>query len=464
MHHSPILDGDFLVHDRAQSPDDAALHLRLHRIRMDDVTAVERDDDAFDVDHVAAFDRELDHRRGETAVGVHHCDAAVNAFGRRPVPGRRLCHGIQHAQVLLPLQQWPAELVRILARSQRQFVDEAFAEERVVGMRHGPPETRGHMRIAHRILVGEVGYRVGIVLKAARVDRIDAVFDHGRTHRDDDRLIRLANVPAGPVAVLIEPGAQLHQRDGAIAALAHVFLARPLQPDRSAAHGLRDLHRLLGVLLVRSAPTETAAGVHLVHVHAFQRNTRGLRSRGDGGLAVLGANPDVDALVRHQRGGGLRLHRGVVQIRRVILGLDDLCRAGECADGIAVLARNRRILCLDPGAQELHDRCTGNIAVLAHVPLDWQRLERLVGAPPVVGNHRDPIVSGHHALDSAHALDLGFVEALQLAAEYRALHHRGVHQAGQAHVSGVDLLAGSLIRDVEARRRSADQLPVLLVL
>src|SRR6266404_6538630 len=79
LHHAPVLDGDFLVHDGAQAPDDGALHLRLYRIRMDDVTAVDGDDHALYFDHVATLHRNLDHCRGEAAIGVHHRDAAVNA-------------------------------------------------------------------------------------------------------------------------------------------------------------------------------------------------------------------------------------------------------------------------------------------------------------------------------------------------------------------------------------------------
>ena len=30
--------------------------------------------------------------------------------------------------------------------------------------------------------------------------------------------------------------------------------------------------------------------------------------------------------------------------------------------------------------------------------------KRLVGAPPVVGHHRDPVVAGHDLLHAAHAL------------------------------------------------------------
>ena len=166
----------------------------------------------------------------------------------------------------------------------------------IVGMRHRAPETRRHVRVAHRVLVGEVRRPCkGCPEKQRVLIGSTPSLIIGRPHGDDDRLVGLAHLPRGPVAVLVERGAQLDQRHRAITALLHVFLARPLQPHRRARHGLRDLHRLLGVLLVRSAPAEAAAGMHLVHVHVFERNARRFGGGRDRGLAVLRADPDFHA-------------------------------------------------------------------------------------------------------------------------------------------------------------------------
>ena len=197
---------------------------------MDDVAGVDRDDHALDVDCSAVLDRDL-HRRGRVAaVGIDHRDAAVHALGRGRAPPHRFRHRVEHAEVLLLLlQQRAPELVRILAGGVRQLVDEALAEERVVGVRHGAPESRRHMRVAHGVLVGEVRHGVRVVLEAAHVDRIDAVLDVGRPHRDQDRLVGLPHVPRDPVALRVQPGAQLHQRHRTVASLLHVLFARPLQ-------------------------------------------------------------------------------------------------------------------------------------------------------------------------------------------------------------------------------------------
>src|SRR5262249_50467023 len=63
-----------------------------------------------------------------------------------------------------------------------------------------------------------------------------------------------------------------------------------------------------------------------------------------------------------------------------------------------------------------------------------------------------------------HAHGFGFVVALHLAAEYRAILDRGVEHAGQLDVDAVDHLAVGLVDGVEPLDGLADDLPVLRVL
>ncbi|MGY3465799.1 hypothetical protein ACVW0I_002670 [Bradyrhizobium sp. LM6.11] len=85
--------------------------------------------------------------------------------------------------------------------------------------------------------------------------------------------------------------------------------------------------------------------------------------------------------------------------------------------------------------------------------------------PPGVGNDRDRgIADLDDLLDALHPGDLGFVKALHLAAEHRAVLDRGVQHARQLDVDAVDHGAGGLLGGVEPLHALADQLPVLGVL
>ena len=100
------------------------------------------------------------------------------------------------------------------------------------------------------------------------------------------------------------------------------------------------------------------------------------------------------------------------------------------------------------------------LAFGAFVPDDRQRIERGLGVPPGIGHDGDAGVADlHDLLHARHALDLGGVEALHLAAEDRAFLDRGVEHARQLEVGAVDLLAGHLVGGVEplhaACRRSS---------
>ena len=85
--------------------------------------------------------------------------------------------------------------------------------------------------------------------------------------------------------------------------------------------------------------------------------------------------------------------------------------------------------------------------------------------PPGVGHHRHRAVAHrHHLLHAGAAGDGCGIEALDLAAEYRAVLDGGVEQSGQLQVHAVDLRAGEFVLGVQAHDRLADELPVLRVL
>jgi hypothetical protein len=90
------------------------------------------------------------------------------------------------------------------------------------------------------------------------------------------------------------------------------------------------------------------------------------------------------------------------------------------------------------------------LALSPSVPDDWQRVERGLGAPPGVGDHGDRGVLHLHDLANAGpARDFGLIEALHLAAEYRAVLDGGAQHAGQLDVDGIGLAAVELVGGVE---------------
>ena len=103
--------------------------------------------------------------------------------------------------------------------------------------------------------------------------------------------------------------------------------------------------------------------------------------------------------------------------------------------------------------------------MLAQVPVDLQRVQRALGAPPGVGHHGHGLaVDGDHLPDARARQHAGRVIALDLAAEHRAGRDGGIQQAGQFQVGAIDQLAGGLFHRVQPRQALAGQLPDLRVL
>ncbi len=157
---------------------------------------------------------------------------------------------------------------------------------------------------------------------------------------------------------------------------------------------------------------------------------------------------------------GLRFHRGVIEEGCVVLGFEHLRCAGEGLTDIAIAAGDGGLGGLESGVDELRDRVVRHVAVAGVVPLDGQCQDRLLRAPPVVGDDGDPVLAGDdglHAATAQHGIAIGAHEA---SAEHRALHDRRVEHPGETHVGRVDLRAVRLRGDVEARGRCPDEGPL----
>ena len=82
--------------------------------------------------------------------------------------------------------------------------------------------------------------------------------------------------------------------------------------------------------------------------------------------------------------------------------------------------------------------------------------------PPSVGDHRDRTAAHrHHFLDAGALGDGRGVEALDLAADHRAVSDRCIEHAGKLQVHAVDLGAVGLVHGVEPGQRFAGDRPVL---
>ena len=175
-------------------------------------------------------------------------------------------------------QQLAAEFQLVLPGRLRQLIHEAFHEDAVLVDVHATPEARRDVRIAHRMVDQQVRDRVAERVlarleQALERERVAALvlLDHLRPHAREDRLARQADVQAGQVVVLVERAGHLRHHDRVIAALRHVFLARPEQLDRGAREFLGDTDNLMHVVLERAAPAEAAAEVEHVDLDLVGR-------------------------------------------------------------------------------------------------------------------------------------------------------------------------------------------------
>jgi len=97
----------------------------------------------------------------------------------------------------------------------------------------------------------------------------------------------------------------------------------------------------------------------------------------------------------------------------------------------------------------------------AFIPLDVQRVARLLRMPPGVGHHRHAVADPHHVDHAGHGLGLGGVDAGRLAADDWTLRQCGVHHAGQLDVDAVFRAAVDLVRRFQPPGRLADDLEIL---
>src|SRR5215475_9485666 len=136
---SAAIDRDFSSQRSAQAIHDSALDLLYHDVGIYDVPAIDSANDAMHPD-LSFIDRDLGDLRIEAAEIIDDGNTAIPSGRKRLAPARLLRSQLEHTQHTRSLrEQLAAELDRILLRSNGQFVQKAFGEERIVRIADRPP-------------------------------------------------------------------------------------------------------------------------------------------------------------------------------------------------------------------------------------------------------------------------------------------------------------------------------------
>src|SRR5262249_55148043 len=338
LQHPPVTDGDLLAQHVAQRVDDAALGLRRDITRLHGEPGVDGGPEIVDLDLASgATARTLGAARRQGVV-LHHGADTETASVARPRPIGHFRYGAQQRlHPRLTLRQREPERDRIEAAVLGDLVKQALGREGIVGVADA---TKGREpRAAH--LDDRRGRLVRNSIRRDRRALHDDAIKWRRLRAIGDRCIGSdrfrdhAVVPGDQLAAGIEPRFDMMCRHWAELAARHVVLASPDQFDRLAAR-LGEANRVDDYLLL-AATTVTAAEEMLM-----QGDVRAVYLQEAGNLVVqarraLGSGPDLDRLAvgADRRGGGHRLHLGMVQIARAVFAPVDLDGAAHCRAGVA---------------------------------------------------------------------------------------------------------------------------------
>ena len=450
-----VPDGDLVVERGREAVDHAALELHFDRARIDDMAAVDRDRHPLDLHLALLVDRHLGDHAHDAVVAFVNREAAALAGRQRLAPVALLGERVEHVHEVGPLgQQLAAEPIGVLSRRQRQLVDEALHEEGVLRMAGRAPRPKRHMGVLDDGSDPQVGDLIAGARQPLGGLRIEPVPDvDGIGGAAGGAAIEGERQPIGA-----EAGLEADRGLRAVAALAHVLLARPDQLH-GLADQLADVHRLHQFIVAQPA-AEAAAREGVVDMDVRRLHAGRLGGELERAVGVLGADPDIDAAALHPGGAVERLHRGVRHMGHLVIRLDHPAGLRHGGIDVAVVARHHAGL-IERHEIALAKRGAVGRGVGPEIPFDGQPRERRLGAPVTVRDHGDRIGQLHHLQHAARARDRLLVHASELAAEHRASHDRGLHGAWNLDVDAVDGGAVDLQRRIKTRQRFAHQ-PVLV--
>src|SRR6185369_11803312 len=121
----------------------------------------------------------------------------------------------------------PTELQRILARSRRHFIDEAFGEKRILGVTHRAPEADRNTDIRWVIFDPHVGdvVNLGNAFNSRSIDPIAKATERRTYH---------PRVPCDGPALYIKSGGERRVRGRSIEVLLRIVFACPREFDGNA--------------------------------------------------------------------------------------------------------------------------------------------------------------------------------------------------------------------------------------
>ena len=454
--------------DMMEALEQAARHLRVPAIRIDNDTAVDGTSDLVDGHATPTTHGQLDDVAERRVKAVVEGDATMMPTIQRRAPARLLGRQFEsrkHARLLG--KQLLAKLEGILSRGIRDLIHEALGEERVLGVTHTTEEHDRHREVLLYPLDFEVGEVVADVLGALDTVEVDAALLHAvhevgageqvletrRAHRrqPDARTCKLVP-PCDWIAVGIETSSHLRGISRTMEVMLHVLFTRPDQLDRLAnLHGR--LESLLEVVHLVAA-AEAATEERLMHRDLVLGQTSDHLGHDVAGTRCLGRRPNLGRIATEVRQGVGRLQRRVAHIRHLVDRLKHSRSTRESTVNIAVCTAQLAFLA-KTFVEGCRNLCRVQIGPLTAVELRIGRLHTLLGLPVGVGSddqrwhvvlEEDGRSLGTHddnVMDTVHGLGRGFIVALDAATEIRMADGTDNH-AGHRDVHGIFGCAGNL--------------------
>ena len=479
------IERDLFVQRTADAVQRGAFDGTAQRLGVDHQAAVVSNHGALDPDAPGlAIDLDFDELRDDRLIAVRVGDAAarehvtIAALRVRPrarLPAELLGRRLQHRDRTCPLEavvivsgrgQHPhAELERVGVRRKRHLVDERFGRERglrairiaqVAGAQRCFPDERQPHDLEQRAPVRD---RIHVVrIRGAPRRRPIAALSHQL--RDEHGVglvvsemvvVRRSRgvVEANHVALRVERAADREGERRTFRIPRLLFVAHPLHAHRTSEL-LRDVRRL-EPRIVRGGAAVALRPFHPDDAHLLARHAEELRD-----AVAHAVRLHVVGIDRHLAVGRIRQRvrgtdGGMSLERNLVLGLDDLRRAGErrvdVADVDRRLARLGRRLA---HVLEQAVRAREQLRCRRLLPVALQRLRRRNRLLLALAHDRDVVALAHHLHEPGHAAHGRFVHADQRRARDRRLHVARVHHPGQLHVDRPLQRAVDLGRDVVA--------------